>query len=236
MPNSAELISQVPGGLGVFESIVLLLFPSYLAAPQVLGILVVYRGIYYLLPLLVAVVLLGIEEAMRRKTLVDRVWEAAGRFWEMLFAPVLSLAVFLSGALLLFSGVLPPVAERLLLLDRLLPLPVLEVSHFFGSISGMLLMLLARGLQRRLDGAWVLTLVLLAIGMAASLFKGLDYEEAGILFIVFMVLLPSRALFFRRTSLFSERFFSRLDRRHRHHLDRRRLAGPVRLPPCGLQS
>ena len=200
------LISQVPGGLGVFESIVLLLFPPSLAAPQVLGILVVYRGIYYLLPLLVAVVLLGIEEIMRRKTLVGRVREAAERFWEMLFAPVLSLAVFLSGALLLFSGVLPPVAERLLFLDRLLPLPVLEVSHFIGSISGMLLMLLARGLQRRLDGAWVLTLVLLAIGMAASLFKGLDYEEAGILFIVFMVLLPSRALFFRRTSLFSERF------------------------------
>ena len=200
------LISQVPGGLGVFESIVLLLFPPSLVAPQVLGILVVYRGIYYLLPLLVAVVLLGIEEIMRRRILVDRVREAAGRFWEMLFAPVLSLSVFLSGALLLFSGVLPPIATRLLFLDRLLPLPVLEVSHFIGSISGMLLMLLARGLQRRLDGAWVLTLVLLVIGMAASLFKGLDYEEASILLIVFIVLLPSRQLFFRRTSLFSERF------------------------------
>jgi phosphatidylglycerol lysyltransferase len=202
------LISQVPGGLGVFESIILLLAPSALPAPRLLGALIVYRGTYYLLPLLVGVVMLGLEEALRRKAMFEQLRGVAERVWAGVFAPILSLAVFLSGALLLFSGSLPAVAERLVFLDRLLPLPVLETSHFIGSLAGIMLMLLARGLQWRLDAAYVLTLVLLLTGIAASLLKGLDYEEALILLVVFLVLLPSRPLFFRRASLFSERFSS----------------------------
>lgn len=200
------LISQMPGGLGVFETIVLLLAPPGLSVPGLLATLIVYRGVYYLAPLLVAVVLLGIEEALRRKVFFEQFRDMAGRVWAGVFTPVLSLAVFLSGALLLVSGALPAISDRLELLEKFMPLPVLEISHFLGSLAGIMLMLLARGLQRRLDAAYVLTLVLLGIGMAASLFKGLDYEEALILLIVFLVLLPSRSLFFRRASLFSERF------------------------------
>lgn len=200
------LISQVPGGLGVFESIVLLLMPPRIPAPQLLGALIVYRGIYYLLPFLAAIVMLGAEEVWRRKALLAQARGMAERVWAGLFVPMLSLAVFIAGAILLFSGALPPVADRLLFLDRAVPLPLLELSHFLGSLAGMGLLLLARGLQRRLDAAYVLTLTLLAVGMAASLLKGLDYEEALILALVFMVLLPNRPLFFRRASLFSERF------------------------------
>ena len=66
------------------------------------------------------------------------------------------------------------------------------------------LMLLARGLQRRLDAAWVLTLGLIGFGAVASLLKGLDYEEALILTLIGLALLPGRRLFFRKASLFSE--------------------------------
>ena len=61
----AGLISQVPGGLGVFETALLLLLPHGMNATQLLGSLVAYRGIYYLLPLGVATVLLGIREVVR---------------------------------------------------------------------------------------------------------------------------------------------------------------------------
>jgi phosphatidylglycerol lysyltransferase len=200
------LISQVPGGLGVFESMVLLLAPATLPVPQLLGALVVYRGVYYLLPLLAATVILGIEEALRRQTLFIRARAVAERLWADLFVPVLSLAVFIAGAVLLFSGSLPPVAGRLRFLDELIPLHWVEISHFLGSLTGMALLLLARGLQRRLNAAYVLTLVVLGIGVIASLLKGLDYEEAVILSIVFLMLLPGRPFFFRQSSLFAERF------------------------------
>lgn len=55
---TAGLISSVPGGLGVFETVILWLRPSDLPASEVLGALIAYRGIYFLLPLLVALCLL----------------------------------------------------------------------------------------------------------------------------------------------------------------------------------
>jgi len=50
----AGLVSHVPGGLGVFESIMLLMLTPEVPAPAVLGALLAYRGIFHLLPLVVA--------------------------------------------------------------------------------------------------------------------------------------------------------------------------------------
>jgi uncharacterized membrane protein YbhN (UPF0104 family) len=50
----AGLVSHVPGGLGVFESIMLLMLTPEVSAPTVLGGLLAYRGIFHLVPLMVA--------------------------------------------------------------------------------------------------------------------------------------------------------------------------------------
>ncbi|MHC5833680.1 MAG: hypothetical protein ACYT04_000000101220, partial [Nostoc sp.] len=50
------------GGLGVFETIILLILSDKVSAAAVLGSMLVYRGIYYFLPLLLAAGLLGIYE------------------------------------------------------------------------------------------------------------------------------------------------------------------------------
>ena len=202
----AGLISQVPGGLGVFESVVLLLAPAEIPAPRILSALVVYRGVYYLLPLMAATVALGIEELLRRRVLFARIQSLAGGLVDALFIPLISLAVFVGGAILMFSGALPAVPFRLAYLRESLPLPFVEISHFLGSLAGMGLLLLARGLQRRLDVAYPLTVALLGFGIAASLLKGVDYEEATVLALILIVLLPCRRFFFRRTSLLSESF------------------------------
>jgi len=202
----AGLISQVPGGLGVFESVFLVLIPDAAAAPQVLGALIAYRGIYYLLPLMMATLALGIEELLRRRALFKRIQTMAGGTLDALFIPLLSLAVFVGGAILMFSGALPAIPHRLAYLKETLPLPFLEISHFLGSLVGMGLLLLARGLQRRLDAAYLLTIGLMGFGILTSLLKGFDYEEAAILALILIVLLPCRRFFFRRTSLLAESF------------------------------
>ena len=51
LAQTGGLISQVPGGLGVFEAIVVLLLSPTLPASEVLGALLAYRFIYYLIPL-----------------------------------------------------------------------------------------------------------------------------------------------------------------------------------------
>jgi phosphatidylglycerol lysyltransferase len=62
----AVIITHVPGGLGVFESVFLLLTPG-LSAPALFGALLVYRGIYFLLPFCLAAVTLLCFEALQRR-------------------------------------------------------------------------------------------------------------------------------------------------------------------------
>ena len=200
------LVSHVPGGLGVFEGVFLHLMPAGMAPPTVIGCLLVYRGVYYLLPLGVAALLLGVHELVLRKEAVSRLARFFGQWVPGMVPNALALTTFVGGAILLFSGATPGVGWRMAWLRDFLPLPVLEVSHFLGSIVGVGLLLLAHGLQRRIDAAYLLSIVLLLFGILVSLLKGFDYEEAIALTIMLTALLPSRGYFYRRASLLSERF------------------------------
>ncbi|MGH7287420.1 MAG: phosphatidylglycerol lysyltransferase domain-containing protein [Myxococcota bacterium] len=116
------------------------------------------------------------------------------------------ITTFAAGVILLLSGATPATPGRVELLDRLLPLPVVEMSHLLGSLTGVALLLLARALQQRVDAGYALTLALLAGGAAFSLGKGLDWEEASILAAMFLALLPCRRFFYRRSSLLAQSF------------------------------
>jgi len=61
----AGIFSHVPGGLGVFETVLLLLLSPPLPADALLASLLAFRTIYYGLPLLAASVLLGSYELRR---------------------------------------------------------------------------------------------------------------------------------------------------------------------------
>lgn len=200
------LVSHSPGGLGVFDTLIVLLLAPAVPAAAVLGALVLFRAIYYLLPLVLAALLLAGAELVQRRHQVGEVGRALARWGPAVVPRVLSFTVFLGGVVLLFSGATPAVGSRLAWLKDLLPLPVIEISHFLGSLVGVALLLLARGIQQRLDAAYHLTVVLLGVGIAMSLLKGLDVEEAAILAVTLLALVPCRSDFGRRTSLIHERF------------------------------
>ncbi len=198
------LISHVPGGLGVFEAVMLAGFGATgneaLTAP-ILGALAAFRVVYYLLPLCAATVLVLQREArgLRQKSLL-KPWFTG------LLPSFFAGLTLVSGVVLLFSGATRAVPDRMAILRHLVPLSVLEVSHLLASVIGMLLLIVARGLQRRLDAAYVLTLVLLVAGAVFSLLKGIDYEEATLLTLLALALAPAHRLFYRRASLFSTSF------------------------------
>ena len=202
----AGLISQVPGGLGVFEAVVVATLPVELPAAAVLATLLAYRAVYYILPLFAAGAVLAVSEARRHRQQLGPVWRSARAWSSALLPHVAAAVVFLTGVVLLFSGSIPGLPDRLRHLGRLVPLPLIEVSHLLGSVVGVCLLFVARGLQRRLDSAYVITLGLLLCGAAASLAKGLDYEEAGVLGIVALLLVPMRDVFYRKGALLAEYF------------------------------
>ena len=202
----AGLISQVPGGLGVFETVVVLMLSARLPASQIFGALLAYRLLYYWLPLGIAALLLGLQEILPKRERM-RVFVQLFEHWVSPMVPhVLAFTAFIGGAILLFSGTTPVVEARISFLKKLIPLPLLEFSHFIGSVAGMGLLLLSRGLQRRLDAAYHLTIGLLIVGIVASMVKGFDYEEAAALLLILVAIWPTRRHFYRKASLFSQPF------------------------------
>ena len=200
------LASHVPGGLGVFEGALVLLLGAYLPGEAVLGAAIGYRLLYYVLPLIVAVLLLGGHEALQRRHLLERGRELFARWVPEVVPRILSVVVLIAGIVLLASGATPAAPGRIPALERWIPLPLIEVSHLLGSLTGVALLLLARALQQRLDAAYFLSLVGLAAGAAVSITKGLDYEEAALLTLTFVALLPCHRFFYRRSSLLTESF------------------------------
>lgn len=58
---TAGFISNVPGGLGVFETVILYLRPESVSASDMLGGLIAYRLVYFFIPLTVALILIIIQ-------------------------------------------------------------------------------------------------------------------------------------------------------------------------------
>lgn len=202
----AGLVSQVPGGVGVFETVLLLLLSPRVGRDSLVGAMLVFRVIYYLLPLALAAVAIGAHETFQRKKAVLRAARVSGAWSSRITPTVLAITTFAGGVLLLFSGATPTESSRLAWLADFLPLPVMELSHFLGSLAGVGLLFLARGIQQRLDSAYFLSVGLLSTGIILSLVKGLDYEEAFALSCMLLALLPCRRHFYRKTSLVNERF------------------------------
>lgn len=197
---SVALISHVPGGIGVFETVMLAALPD-IDRPTLFAALILYRLVYYILPLILGALLLAAHEGWRFRHPVGRAigraqWVATG------IAPLaLSALVFTGGVVLLVSGSLPAIPARLRDLHGFVPLPFIEASHIAASLAGLGLLLLAPGLYRRLDGAYVATRALLLAGAVFSIAKGLDYEEASVLLAITAALMWTRGAFYRRTRL-----------------------------------
>ncbi|MEO8309070.1 MAG: bifunctional lysylphosphatidylglycerol flippase/synthetase MprF [Pseudomonadota bacterium] len=200
---AAGVVSAVPGGLGVFEAVFVLLLPG-VAPQQLLGVLIAYRLIYYVAPFLIAVTLLLAHEIWGQRHLFSGFAGLLRQPLGLVAPQVSAFLCFGAGMVLLISGTTPAEGTRLASLQQLLPLPILELSHLAGSAIGTALLILAWGLYRRLDGAWFLALWLLGAGIVASVLKGLDWEEACVLAAVAVTLLVSRREFHRHASLLSE--------------------------------
>jgi phosphatidylglycerol lysyltransferase len=199
------IVSHVPGGVGVFEAVILFTLPG-VPTDALLGSLLAYRAVYYVVPLVFGTLLFGSKELAAQRQRFVWAQELASLYIAPVVPQIAGALTFLAGALLLFSGATPAVDERLAFLDRFLPLAVLEVSHLVGSVVGLALLVLSRALFRRVQAAYHIAVWLLLAGIFASLLKGLDFEEASLLVLVLAVLTLGRRAFYRPTAILAERF------------------------------
>jgi phosphatidylglycerol lysyltransferase len=147
-------VSHVPGGLGVFEGTMVMMLSGYMRPEQLLSSLVVYRIVYYLIPLLLGMLVLVADEGRQRWHLFARWKDTFGGLTLQLAPKALAAFTFAAGVLLVFSGATPGGDERVAELLRWVPLPILEASHFLGSVIGVWLLVLSNGVARRLRLAY----------------------------------------------------------------------------------
>jgi phosphatidylglycerol lysyltransferase len=204
------LFSQVPGGIGIFESAFLFLVGDNYNHQIILIALLTYRLIYFLLPLVIALLIFLFTQ---RKTFMHH-WQTLpgviqlqntvktlSIFLHKRLPLLLSLLTLGAGSILLFSGSTPDLPERLHTLRHIINLPLIEASHLLGSVIGVFLLILARAILLRINAAYPLTLLLLAAGIVLSLTKGLDYEEALFLTVLFLLFIPCKPYFYRKSNL-----------------------------------
>lgn len=190
------LLSHSPGGLGVFEATMIAGLGAS-GRSDALAALVMYRLVYTVLPFALAVVGLALAWAFANRSVTAGAGTAVLRTMRPIVPLIAAGLAMVAGAVLLISGNLPSDPMRLGFLREVLPLGVIETSHLLGSVSGVMLLIVARGLYRRMFRAWLLAMALLAAGLILSLVKGIDWEEAATMAAVMGLLWVFRDAFYR---------------------------------------
>jgi hypothetical protein len=206
---TAGVAANVPGGLGVFDTAMLLGLSPYLAPPQIVGAIVVFRLCYYVIPLFLAGSLFaGNELLLRGKGIMRRAAalqgvQAIGRWSEPDFTVATATGIVaICGAMLLSLGVLQPETDFSWIDPDFADL-VSEAGQFVPSLIGAALMVLALGLAQRVNLAWTATIALLA---AAAIFILAEAEHiwlAAVLVLAALLLAPFHHAFYRNARLFT---------------------------------
>lgn len=195
------LISQVPGGIGIFESSFMLLAGNRFPPEQLLSALIIYRIVYYIIPLILAGVLIAGYETKSQRFVYTLKIHYLFKLIYLATPKIFSVLLLLGGCILLVSGATPGVQERLDWLQFFMPLFLIEFSHLINSLVGLGMIFLSRAVNIKLDSAYYATIILLSVGIVASLAKGWDFEEATILGIMLIAFIPARKHFYRKSAL-----------------------------------
>jgi phosphatidylglycerol lysyltransferase len=141
----AGFFSQIPGGLGVFESIIILYLSNFMEPSSVLGILLVYRLIYYVLPLSLAAIVLGHQEYRANKHKVKKLKNHGWGKLPLSTPKAVGAFIFIGGVLTYLTKGLSWIFNGFFWLERILSFPVMEISRLFSTVTGALKMILVHG-------------------------------------------------------------------------------------------
>ena len=202
---TAGLITNLPGGIGVFDAAMLLGLQPYLPAAQILGAIVVFRLYYYIIPLFLAGTLFAGNEIVLRGGALLRHRPATLALWsEPALAVVAATgAVALSGALLLGLGVLDQQPDWSWIDPGFVDV-VSGVSAFLPSLAGAALLVMAVGLSQRVRLAWggCVALLLLMAGFTTA--QGTAWWIPAVLVLAALLLAPFRDAFYRSARLLAD--------------------------------
>ena len=197
---SLGIFASVPGGLGVFDSAILIGLAPYMSAAEVIGALLVFRLYYYIVPLFIAGAIFAGFELSQRRAILAR-FTAVSIGGQALEAPAMAGLVALCGALLVFIGALPQSGSLMTIGGSY---SLAAASQFAASVAGSLLLVLAYGLARRLAIGWGLAITFLLLGGLTVWLRGESWYAWAPFPAVAALLATMRGSFYRRSRLSAE--------------------------------
>lgn len=205
---TAGLAANIPGGIGVFDSAMLLGLEPYLTAPQVVGAIVVFRLFYYVIPLFLAgsmfagneILVRGAE--LRSGKLAGLARSMSGRNQPDFAIAAATGLVAMSGALLLSLAVLQPPADFSWIDPDFVDVAD-SAGQFIPSLIGAGLMVLAIGMAQRVTLAWGATIVMLLVAAVFSVAQAQSMWITVALVLSAVLVSPFRSAFYRRARLLS---------------------------------
>lgn len=200
---TAGLAANLPGGIGVFDTAILVGLSPWLDAPTIVGAILVFRLYYYIIPLFIAGAMFAGNEILVRGGSMMRGVQTLARWSEPDF-PIAAAtgAVALCGLLLLSLALVAPAPEFPWVDPELRPI-VTHAGQFLPSLIGAGLIVLSVGLSRRVNLAWGLTLALLFAGGAFAIAHGERIWIALVLLLAMALVAPYRRAFYRDARLLS---------------------------------
>ena len=130
------MISHVPGGIGVFETVIILAIPQVPASSAASAPCwsIAQRTTSCRWPF--AAICSAPKSWKRAAARIARAHELASLYIAPIVPQVAGTLTFLAGVVLLISGATPAIDARLDALRHVLPLAILELSHLAGSAIG----------------------------------------------------------------------------------------------------
>jgi phosphatidylglycerol lysyltransferase len=204
----AGVLSHVPGGVGVFESVIIAAMPATVPLDQMAAALLLYRLIYYLVPFTLALLFVALNEARLAGGVAARLLGDVPEQMKPVFKTVTSITPSITGMVALGLGIylllvalVPSVRPDEIVPNDLLAAILLEGGALLSTALGVMLVLLSQGLIRRISGAFWMTEIALIAGALVSLLNGLDLESSALLSGSAIILWPFRAEFYRSAKL-----------------------------------
>lgn len=199
MAQVAVVLTHIPGGVGVFELVILHLTHTT-EAQAVFAAVLLFRIIYFIIPLLAAALLLAVYEVRQRRDMLRE----TGRWLSVLSHSIAAYIVFAGGAMLLVSALLPPGKHILQALRSMIPYPALAAGHFLTALCGAALLFVSYGLERRQSRGFQMSVMLLVLGIAGALLNGFSWITASMVCIVLLTVCLARRRFYRSSFFWEE--------------------------------
>ena len=191
---TAGLLANVPGGLGVFDSTMLLALSPWFSVPHIMAGILVFRLFYYIIPLLLAGMMFAGHELLARFGKTEDHSQSV-RSSEADFSTVVATG---SQAMLGVVIVVYALLARLPRFHSFLEGTILQGASFLLTLIGVMLVGLSFGLSQRVVLAWRLSVGALCTTLVILAVRQAHWVAFVVVLAVLLVLLPFRKNYYRQ--------------------------------------